>query len=166
MWITPIYSLVSLVTFIAGLPWWLSGKESACQCRRCGFDPWVRKIPWRRKWQPTAVFLPGESPWTEEPCGATTHGVSEWDMTWWLNHKAFIAFQDRTAGSWATVPCAPVFPGPLSHCRSEITSTSCPVGFSGGEDKVGNYSGFTTQIIGWFQESLSKLIWTYLGRLF
>ena len=28
-----------------GLPWWLSGKESACQCRRCGFDPWVRMIP-------------------------------------------------------------------------------------------------------------------------
>ena len=34
------------------------GKESACQCRRPGFKPWVRKIPWRRKWQPTPVFLP------------------------------------------------------------------------------------------------------------
>ena len=31
------------------LPWWLSGKESACQCRRLGFNPWVRKILWRRK---------------------------------------------------------------------------------------------------------------------
>ena len=31
------------------------------QCRRPGFDTWVRKIPWRRKWQPTPVFLPGES---------------------------------------------------------------------------------------------------------
>ena len=30
-------------------------------CRRCGFDPWVGKIPWRRKWQPTPVFLPGKS---------------------------------------------------------------------------------------------------------
>ena len=41
-----------------------SGKEPACQCRRhkrLGFDPWVRKIPWRRKWQPTPVFLPRES---------------------------------------------------------------------------------------------------------
>ena len=39
-------------------------KEPNCQCRRSkrpGFHPWVRKIPWRRKWQPTAVFLPGES---------------------------------------------------------------------------------------------------------
>jgi len=43
------------------LPWWLGGKESACQCRRLKFDPWVRKIPWRRKWQPTPVFLPGKS---------------------------------------------------------------------------------------------------------
>ena len=41
-----------------------NGKELASQCRRhkrCGFDPWVRKIPWRRAWQPTPVFLPGES---------------------------------------------------------------------------------------------------------
>ena len=37
------------------------GKESACQCRRCGFSPWVGKIPWRSKWQSTPVFLPGKS---------------------------------------------------------------------------------------------------------
>ena len=41
------------------LPECLSGKESTCQCGRCGFDPWVRKISWRRKWQPTPVFSPG-----------------------------------------------------------------------------------------------------------
>ena len=43
---------------------WLSGKESVCQCRRhrrFGFYLWVRKIAWRRKWQPTPVFLPGKS---------------------------------------------------------------------------------------------------------
>ena len=41
-----------------------SGKEPTCQCRRgkrCGFDPWVRKIPWRRAWQPTPIFLLGAS---------------------------------------------------------------------------------------------------------
>ena len=42
-------------------PTWCSGKESACQCKRCKFNPWVGKIPWRREWQPTPVFLPGES---------------------------------------------------------------------------------------------------------
>ena len=44
-----------------GLPRWLSGKESTCRCRRHRFNPWVRKISWRRKWQPTPVFLPGKS---------------------------------------------------------------------------------------------------------
>ena len=42
---------------------WHVSKEPACQCRRLGrrrFDPWVGKILWRRKWQPTPVFLPGE----------------------------------------------------------------------------------------------------------
>ena len=46
-----------------GFPGGTSGKEPPCQCRRCrrlGFDPWVRKIPWKKKWQPTPVFLPGE----------------------------------------------------------------------------------------------------------
>ena len=40
---------------------WLSGKESTCQCRRRGFDPWVRETLWRKKWQPAAVFLPEKS---------------------------------------------------------------------------------------------------------
>ena len=38
------------------------------------FDPWVRKIPWRRSWQPTSIFLPRESPWTEEPGGLQSKG--------------------------------------------------------------------------------------------
>ena len=45
------------------IPGGTTGKEPACQCRRCKrcrFDPWVGKIPWRRAWQPTPVFLPGE----------------------------------------------------------------------------------------------------------
>ena len=47
-----------------GLLWWLSDKESVCQCkrrRRLRFSPCVGKIPWRRKWQPTPVFLPEKS---------------------------------------------------------------------------------------------------------
>ena len=47
-----------------GFPGGTGGKDPACQCRtrdRFGFHPWVGKIPWRRKWQPTPVFLPGES---------------------------------------------------------------------------------------------------------
>ena len=36
-------------------------KESTCQCKKRRFDPWIGTIPWRRKWQPTPVFLPGKS---------------------------------------------------------------------------------------------------------
>ena len=49
------------ILVLIGLPGWLSSKEYACQCRRGGFLPWVRKIPWRRAWQRTPVFLPGWS---------------------------------------------------------------------------------------------------------
>ena len=68
---------------VQGLPWWLSGKESACQRRRLRFDPWVRKIPWRRKCQPTPVSLPGErhgqwslagyNPWSYKESDTTEH---------------------------------------------------------------------------------------------
>ena len=47
-------------TFMQGLPWWVNDKEPACQCRRPGFNSWVGRIPWRRKWQPTPVFLTGK----------------------------------------------------------------------------------------------------------
>ena len=55
------YFLFAVSSKKLGLPWWLSGKEANFQCRRCRLDPWVGKIPWRRKWQPTPVLLPGES---------------------------------------------------------------------------------------------------------
>ena len=47
-----------------GLPWWLRWWRIYLQCGRHGLDSWVGKIPWRRAWQPTPVFLPGESQWT------------------------------------------------------------------------------------------------------
>ena len=50
------------------------GKESSCQCRRHRFDPWVRKILWRRKWQPTPVFLPGKSQGQRSLAGYSPRG--------------------------------------------------------------------------------------------
>ena len=44
-----------------GFPGVAVSKELACQCKRCGFKPWVGKIPWNRKWQPIPVFLSGKS---------------------------------------------------------------------------------------------------------
>ena len=67
-----------------GLPRWLSSKESACKCkryRRCGFDPQVGKIPWRRKWQPTPVFFPGKSHGQRSLTGYSPWGRRELDRT-------------------------------------------------------------------------------------
>ena len=60
-----------------GFPRWLSDKESACQCKRHGFDPWVRKIPWRRKWQPSPVSLPGKSRRQRSLAGLWGHKESD-----------------------------------------------------------------------------------------
>ena len=63
--------------YTLGFPGGASDKEPTCQCRRlkrCEFNPWVRKSPPRRKWQPTSVLLPGESPYTEEPGGLQSMG--------------------------------------------------------------------------------------------
>ena len=79
------YTKLFVIVWAIGLPWWLSGKESACQCRRRRFDPWVGKIPWRRKWQPTPVFfLENSMDW--EAWQATVHGVAESRLSLeWLN---------------------------------------------------------------------------------
>ena len=52
---------IVIISLLRGFPWWLSGKEPACQCWRWGLHPWVGKIPRRRKWQSTPGFLPGKS---------------------------------------------------------------------------------------------------------
>ena len=58
-----------------GLPRWLTGKESACQCRRHGYYPWVGKILWRREWQHTPVFLPGASHGRRSLAGSSLWGL-------------------------------------------------------------------------------------------
>ena len=60
-----------------GLSWWLNGKESACQCKRCGFDPWVRNIPWKRKRQHIPVFLPGKPHEQRSLVGYSPKGCKE-----------------------------------------------------------------------------------------
>ena len=66
------------------------GKELACQCRRHkrrGFNPWVRKIPWRKAWQTTPVFLPGESYGQRSLVGYSPWGRKESYMTEWLSSQ-------------------------------------------------------------------------------
>ena len=66
--------------FRRGFPGCTSGKEPTCQCRRrkrCRLNPQVRKIPWRRKWQPTPAFLPGESHGQRSLEGQSPKGCKE-----------------------------------------------------------------------------------------
>ena len=72
-----------------------SGKEPTCQFRRrkrYGFDPWIEKISWKRARQPTPVFLPGESLWTEEPPGYSSGGCKESDITEQLRMALLTSF--------------------------------------------------------------------------
>ena len=69
------------------------GKESTCQFRRhkrCRFDPWVGKIPWRRKWQPTPVFLPGKSQGQRSLVCYSSWGHKELDMTEVTEHSNIV----------------------------------------------------------------------------
>ena len=68
----------------------LSGKEPACQYRRSGFDPWVEKIPWRRKWKPTPVFLPGKFHGQKSLAGYSPWGHKESDMNEAAEHTIYI----------------------------------------------------------------------------
>ena len=86
-----------------GLPRWHSGKEYSCQCRRLrryGFDPWVGKIPWSRKWQPTLVDLPGKFHGQK----STPRGHKELDMTEHAhahNAKVSVVENDLRCERWA-----------------------------------------------------------------
>ena len=79
-----------------GFPGGANGKESICQCRRRkrhGFDPWVGKIPWSKKWQPTPVFLLGKF-----------HGqrCTKLDMTEQLNTQSCSSMiSPRVWGKWS-----------------------------------------------------------------
>ena len=79
-----------------GLPRWHSGRKPACQCRRYRFSLWVGKVPWRRKWQPTPVFLPGKLHGQRSLAGYSPWGREESNM---IEHKHTVP----------GIPCAGTF---------------------------------------------------------
>ena len=88
-----------------GFPGGTSGKESTCQCRRLkrhGFSPWVGKIPWSRKQQPTPVFLPGKFHGQRSLAGYSPWGCKELDTK---EHKIFPGLLTQAA------PCISLFFG-------------------------------------------------------
>ena len=80
--------------YFGAFPEGTSGKEPTCQYRRhkrCKFDPWVGKIPWRRKWQPIPVFLPQEFHGQRSLVGYTVHRVTKnWTQLKQLSMQAIL----------------------------------------------------------------------------
>ena len=76
---------------IPRLPWW---ESISLQCRRPGFDPWVRKIPWRKEMAAHFSILAWRIPWTEEPGGLQSTGSQrvrqDWVTSLSLNNSLYI----------------------------------------------------------------------------
>ena len=116
-----IYIYTHTYIYIYRLPWWFSGKESTCQCRRCrrhGFNPWVRKIPWRRKWQPTPVFLPGKSHGQRNLVVYNPWGHKESDMS---EHIHSIFWSQNSLMPWSYILVSLAF---LKTCHTDLRMSS------------------------------------------
>ena len=99
---------------LSRLPRWHSGKEFFCQYRRCrkhGFNPWVKKMPWSGKWKTTPVLLPGKFHGRRSLVGYSPWGYKELDTTEWLHFFIHIY-----APSWTSLP--PSYPTHLGHHRA------------------------------------------------
>ena len=89
-WEPPFYSLL-VGAFVFSFPGGSDGKSVCLQCRRPGFDPWVGKIPWRRKWQPTPVPLPGKSHGWRSLGGYSPWGrLSDFTSLWTIGNLGMI----------------------------------------------------------------------------
>ena len=102
-----------------GLPRWHGGKELTCQCRRHGIDPWVRRVPWRRKWQPTSVFLLEKSHGQRRRAGYSPWGHKESDTTERLTHT-HTHKHTRTSEFFSTLYLIASF----QYIKTEITAVT------------------------------------------
>jgi len=76
--INTLHIRLSLIFGNEGLPLWLRSKGSACQCRRCGFDPWVREDPLKKEIATHSRILAWKIPWMEESAGYSPWGRKSW----------------------------------------------------------------------------------------
>ena len=94
---------ICLISNNSSSSWWFIGKESAYQYRRCRFDPWVKKISWRRQWKPTPIFLPGKFHGQRSLVGYSPQGCKK------VGHNLATKQQQQQSElqSWPTL-CDPV----------------------------------------------------------
>ena len=95
-------------TTVLGFPGGSDNKKIFLQCGRPGFDPWIQKIPWRRGWLPTPVFLPGELHGQRSLVGYIPWGCKELDTTERLTHtQTYLVLFPTTSRQTDTPPSAP-----------------------------------------------------------
>ena len=102
------------------LPRWLSCKEYACQCRRHkrhGLDPWVGKIPWRRKGEPTPVFLPGKFCGQKVLAGVQHMGLQR------VGHD--LAAKQQTTAQRGEMPYPKLHSSECSECKISVSESLC-----------------------------------------
>ena len=132
--------------FSMGFPGGSDGKESVLQCGTPGFDPWVRKIPWRRKWKPTPVFLPGEFHGQREPGGLHPMGSPRVRHDWATNTHTHTIFY---------IHSRQILPDPVNMCPFLGTSISSTASLTSYSQHVGPQ---------WFDDD-TKLPWHFISSL-
>ena len=105
---------MSQILMKSSLPWWLGGPRLCLQCWRPGFDPWVGKIPWRRAWQPTPMFLPSELHGQRSLAGYSSGGCKEPDTPEGLTH---LVGEEELRSGGQSVPCGARVAGPRAPRR-------------------------------------------------
>ena len=108
-----------------GLLWWLRGQSVCLQCGRPGFDPWVGKTPWKKKWQPTPVLLPGESHGGRILVGYSPRGCKELDTTEWLHFHFIHIFSSVQSSSAQSHSRVRLFVTPwIAACQASLSITN------------------------------------------
>ena len=126
------WCLDSPLTITFWLPWWLSGKEPTCQCRRLKrhrFNPWVGKIPWSRKWQHAPVFLLGKFHVQRSLVGCSPQGPTDWATEHALTVPKYKVRQQRhlctpSCPAWHLQKSQHTSQGAYSHLAAETSSLS------------------------------------------
>ena len=135
-----------------GLPEWHSGKETCRRLKRCGFDPWVRKIPWRRKWPPTPVLLL-VTPWTAAHQASLSFTITQS----WGCHQTISSSVELFSS------CCQSFPTSESFLTSQFFTSGGYWTFSFIISPSNEYSGLLSFGIDWFdllevQGTLKRLL--------
>ena len=136
------------LTSVFWLPWWLRQLSVCLHGGRPGFNPWVRKISRRRKWQPTPVFLPGKFHGWRSLVGYSPWGHKESDTTEWLHFGFFFVVVHLLV-----LICF------LSPLRSQYLMNNMKLPLINQRIYLGYFSVHIFQKVGWGFLSITKLYW-------